>query len=517
MALVISSLRNTGNLLSNSTDNFDETALYNGSLLFDGYTYYAPSNTLPTVLGTGNFTIETWVYPTSYADMVLCSSTVDNNLQLFRLNQPGTAQGGVSIYNSAAQIFLGVGNTVPGQWAHLAWVKNGTTSTLYINGAVAASTTTAITNFNPNIIGVYVISGGGNTDNFGGRAQCYLKDFRISTSTAVYTTAFAVPTSPLPKLADTVLLLNVSDYYNRFFDAASSSTQLKFPLIATVNPPGFSSASPYAQTRSATQSKLTQNEIVYNELDEVSNSGSGTAFSLTNTGTLRISGIFDEVSGIPNTSTYYTTSGNYAHTIPSGVNTMIVEVWGGGGGFGGVFNDTGGNSPSYLSSWFSSPGAGGFASSVYNVSTLSGTVLQITVGAGGAGGGASSAVPGSTGTVSTVSTSSFAFTTMTANPGSGAYGNFINYHGAPGGTATGGNISNITGTNFTSTTFAGTLLNSEIGVYSLMPNGVWSLPVPGVPGYFGKSYGAGGAATGFGIASAIGGPGQAGAVVISYY
>ena len=136
---VITSLQSNGNLLTNSNIPFDETALYSGSLAFNTIMYYKPSTTIATV--SGDFTLETWVYPLSYDDMMVASSDIDSNLQIFRLNETNT-KGSVGVYNNGTQLFQYVGTSViPGQWAHLAWVRSGTTNTLYINGVSSATFT----------------------------------------------------------------------------------------------------------------------------------------------------------------------------------------------------------------------------------------------------------------------------------------------------------------------------------------------------------------------------------------
>lgn len=89
-----------------------------------------------------------------------------------------------------------------------------------------------------------------------------------------------------------------------------------------------------------------------------------------------------------------TTSGTYAWTSPTGLNNLIVELWGGGGG-GGSANGTNATTG----------GAGGGGGGAYARITVTGLVAGNTyiykVGAGGAGGAASSNLNGTAGTVST--------------------------------------------------------------------------------------------------------------------
>lgn len=107
------------------------------------------------------------------------------------------------------------------------------------------------------------------------------------------------------------------------------------------------------------------------------------------------------------------TSGSNTFTVPSGVNRIYVECWGGGGG---ATTATG-------------AGAGGYAAGWIN--TTPGATITGTVGAGGATSG-SGGDGGST-----------SFSPFTANGGSGGVGGAAN---ALGGTASGGTI-NISGGN----------------------------------------------------------------------
>ena len=516
---VVTSLRNTGNLLTNSNIPFDENALYNGSLSFDTTTYYKPSTTIATV--SGDFTLETWVYPLSYADMMVASSDIDSNLQIFRINQSGNL-GSVSVYNNGTQIFNNVGtSTIPGQWTHLAWVRSGTTNTLYING-VSSATFTNSTAFNFNIIGTFGFNG---AIGYGGNAwyNGYVKDFRLTTS-VVYTGNFTPPTSVLSKLANTIFLLNVTDYYNRFYDAALGATNIKSPLLGSPLP-GFSLNSPYTQSTPTTQSRITQNEVVYNELDELTINGGSIASRLTNTGSMQIAGIFDEVTGIPSNTTIYVTTARqiqntYTHTIPAGYSVMVIEAWGGGGGGAQVYEDTGGNSPSYTSSGGTDPGAGGYCRTILtNAASLAGLTLSITVGGGGTGrglgGGNFSALAGNT---STVSSGTATITTMTAGGGGGGIGS--GFTAAAGGTATGGTDANIVGTNTTGIAYSYTAPNSS----QTPPNGIMYTPNLGVVGYYGARYGSAGRVIknltskgNYGTYTDGGDNGLTGAVVISYY
>lgn len=130
----------------------------------------------------------------------------------------------------------------------------------------------------------------------------------------------------------------------------------------------------------------------------------------------------------------YTTPTTAFETIPSGVTTLVVEVFGPGGGGGGGFNAGG------LQSGGGGGGGGGYSRTSITVAGLGGETIQYTVAVGGN--------PSNPGGTSSVSSGTFSIATMTANSGAGG-GNAPNgvTGGASGagGTATGGTASNMTG------------------------------------------------------------------------
>ena len=194
---------------------FSPTAPYaastdGGSGYFDGTGDYltAPSNSAFNF--TGDATVECWIYPTA----------LTNNSQLFGFNDglsdlkwigvllstSGTLSGAATAgaggsYSSAS----GVVKT--GFWQHIAWVKNGATVYVYVNGIQVASTASSNAyayQASPLIIGRV---DGNNSLCFNG----YIADLRVVKGTAVYTSAFTPPTSPLTAITNTSLLLNFTN------------------------------------------------------------------------------------------------------------------------------------------------------------------------------------------------------------------------------------------------------------------------------------------------------------------
>jgi hypothetical protein len=179
---------------------------------FDGSSSYLSTSVISNaiIIGTSSFTIEFWVYHTKsgVSEQYLDAQTNGFSLSKNTSNQVALSQAGVSV-------LLTTTGTVPiNQWAHIAVVRNGTAVVIYING-VSAGSATLSTNFN-------------NNDTYIGRqygaATAYLAGYvsnlRWIVGTAVYTSAFTPPTSPLTAISGTQLLTCRS---NRFVDISNNN------------------------------------------------------------------------------------------------------------------------------------------------------------------------------------------------------------------------------------------------------------------------------------------------------
>jgi hypothetical protein len=189
------------------------TAVQGGSAYFNGTNSYMTvpySQSINLSTGAPNWTVELWVYTNSLASqqMLMVKDYI------FGTNFPRyggyiNTNGTVSWYASdgiANQASTTVTALTTGTWYHLAFVRNGTTVTTYINGVSSATVTisTAMTdNGGPLYIGAYSTPGG----YFNG----YMSNIRILNGTALYTTAFTPPTAPLAPITNTALLLNTAN------------------------------------------------------------------------------------------------------------------------------------------------------------------------------------------------------------------------------------------------------------------------------------------------------------------
>ena len=172
-----------------------------GSLEFDGTGDYliGAGNSTELQFGTGNFTVEFWVYPnvvntTQYLiDFRDPASATSAGFQWFIEN---TAKLGLYVGNTAV-IAASTGSISASTWTHLALVKNGSTWTIYINGTADATTGTNTTSLTQGFLTVGTSSGNRNTTTTA-KLNGYIDDLRITKGVARYTANFTAPTKEFP-------------------------------------------------------------------------------------------------------------------------------------------------------------------------------------------------------------------------------------------------------------------------------------------------------------------------------
>jgi hypothetical protein len=208
-----------------------QTKFGSTSLKLDGEEDYLQiASTNDFGFGTDNFTVETWARPTTAKVARIfdfrAGTIVDNALSI---NINGLTP---EVYINGAYRISGSADLSLNNWNHLAYVKNGSTGTLYLNGQSVGSWTdnTDYGIAKPLVIGALF---DGNTSYWDG----WLDETRVSKGVARYTQNFAVLSSEFTSDDDTVLLLhyNGEDSSNVITDDAQVSQDIQFSSGATAD------------------------------------------------------------------------------------------------------------------------------------------------------------------------------------------------------------------------------------------------------------------------------------------
>ena len=175
------------------------TTASGGSTSFDGTgDYLATPNSNNLQLGTGDFTIEYWIYPTAFGRMILSrrfsGATVDMTMNL---NTDAT----VRFYANTGYRIVSDSAVNSNEWTHVALVRASGTTKMYVNGAVQSTTYSDSNNYAGDKFHIGAIEAA-NAAQFQGN----ISNFRVVKGTAVYTSNFTPPTTQLTAISNTQLL-----------------------------------------------------------------------------------------------------------------------------------------------------------------------------------------------------------------------------------------------------------------------------------------------------------------------
>lgn len=185
--------------------------------------YISVDSTTDFQFGTGDFTIECWIYrsTTNSQDNILDFRTA--NSQIAPTLYITSTNNLVYYVNGASRIS---GSTITtNTWHHVVVARSGTSTKMFLNGTQVGSTYTDTNDYIQSPL--YIGSRWDNlsTSNFGG----YIDEVRITKGLARYTANFTAPTARFENDSDTVLLIHadsfsiVDDYYH---GTQTSSDQL---------------------------------------------------------------------------------------------------------------------------------------------------------------------------------------------------------------------------------------------------------------------------------------------------
>jgi len=175
------------------------------SMYFDGSgDYLTIADDTSFHVGSGDFTIEFWIYRSTAVDMNIInkrtSSAASVQWLYFQINASGVLRLWATSDNSNWDIAnsFNFGNTAlsTGQWYHIALVRNVQEFATYVNGTKSSNTFTSSASITTG--GTNTVQIGGDPAFNGGYVNGYIDDFRITKGVARYTSNFTSPTAQLP-------------------------------------------------------------------------------------------------------------------------------------------------------------------------------------------------------------------------------------------------------------------------------------------------------------------------------
>jgi hypothetical protein len=261
-------------------NNPNPTMLTGYGASFNGSNQYLSlPNTSALDLGSNNFTMEAWVYPTS----------VSGNKNIFYINGNASSYSAICLYIQDSKFaFLAnqtggypwtlqigaVGPTISSNtWYHVAATRSGNSFYVFVNGTLVSgapySLSGALFNGTTNSIGYQASM---TSNNFLG----YISNARIINGTALYTASFAPPTSPLTAITSCSLLTcnaativdastkNLTITNNNSVVASSSFTPFSSSLIAPTNySVAFNGSSTWLTTPSTSSLAIGTGDFTY--------------------------------------------------------------------------------------------------------------------------------------------------------------------------------------------------------------------------------------------------------------
>jgi len=211
-----------------------------GSIEFDGTgDYLTAPDDAAWDLGSSDFTIEAWVYPTaSPAQPIIVGQWTSSYAWVLLLSNDGNRYLRGLLYNGSFNDYVSTSALSLNSWNHCAFVREGNTVSLYLNGTSVYSTTfTGSVSTSTSALSIGANSVGGSP------FQGYLDDVRVTNGTARYTSNFTPPTAAFPNAAAFIDLdLSTGNYFNHtlsantlvsFSNAPASGTAAGFALALT--------------------------------------------------------------------------------------------------------------------------------------------------------------------------------------------------------------------------------------------------------------------------------------------
>jgi hypothetical protein len=173
------------------------------SLISASAQYLTVATNTAFTYGTGDFTIETWVYfnsigTTQYIIDQRNSGTANAVIPTLYLNSGGNLR----YFVSNSDRILGAATLTTGTWYHVAVCRSGTSTKMFLNGTQDGSTYSDSNNYAASRVII-----GSQADTVGNYMNGYASNIRLTNGQALYTTTFTPSTTPLTATSFTSLLI----------------------------------------------------------------------------------------------------------------------------------------------------------------------------------------------------------------------------------------------------------------------------------------------------------------------
>jgi hypothetical protein len=225
------SITRNGNTTQGSFSPFSQTGWGN---YFDGSgDYLSLADNAALNLGTGDFTLEGWVYitgfPGSNAVAMIAKWASGNYAYIVQILSPSTLRLYTGNSGSLSSFYDHTYTWQRNSWTHIAITRESSTLRFFVNGLLIGSNssiTQSLSNSSSFILGQNLDGGG---QDFTG----YMSNVRVVKGTAVYTANFTPPTAPLTAITNTSLLTCQA---NRFLDASTNAFAITVNGDVSVQP-----------------------------------------------------------------------------------------------------------------------------------------------------------------------------------------------------------------------------------------------------------------------------------------
>ena len=194
------------------TINYSQT-LHSGSGYFNGTSYLTTPSNAAFAFGTGDFTVECYVYITDASKLYPTILEIGNHANTDSLAfwiQEGANNLVPKIWSSSAVNAANTPKLSMNSWNHIVWQRTTGNLKIYVNG-VGSSTVAFANNLtnSTNISIGYPAGNGGLIANYGYIG--YISNLRIIKGQAIYPSNFTPPASPVTAISNTSLLLNFNN------------------------------------------------------------------------------------------------------------------------------------------------------------------------------------------------------------------------------------------------------------------------------------------------------------------